>query len=84
MNEREFEVMDELYFVISFVELMEKLDMNKSMLFDTLTSLIKEEFVRCYKNEEELDFPDIEFKIDKFEEYRFLASKKGLMEHNTI
>ena len=84
MNDLEFDILDELYFIIPFQELFNKLQLEKSQLFDSLSILIRKGFVRCYKADLELEIHEIEFKLDKFEEYKFLASKKGLMEHNTL
>ncbi len=82
MTDQEFDVLDELYFVQSFAYLKEELSLSVIELKSVLHSLVKQGWIKCLYNmndevfEDELDFEK------KYEEYFYLASKKGLLAHN--
>ncbi|MCE7053954.1 hypothetical protein LZF95_04635 [Algoriphagus sp. AGSA1] len=83
MNDDEFDLMDELYFVQSYGYLKEALGWDEALLLATLHSLYSQGYIKC------LDDPDTErFEaVDVLNEGRdlfFLATKKGLMAHNTL
>ena len=44
MNDEEFDVLDELYFIISFGELQERLDLDRGTLQQVLIELKRKEF----------------------------------------
>ncbi|MEB2783789.1 hypothetical protein [Algoriphagus persicinus] len=82
MNDEEFDLMDELYFVQSYGYLLETLDWEEEVLLTTLQRLFSQGYIKC------LDDPDTERfgVVDISKEGKnlyFLASKKGLMAHNT-
>ena len=80
MDDIEFDVLDELYFVISFQDLQSNLDLDAEEILDTLIKLTSNGWVRVYENsEDELDEYDL---ISNFKTYFYLASKKGLLAHN--
>lgn len=80
MSDEEFDVLDELYFIISYDELMERLDIERAALQKVLSVLRDKEWLRVYsKLEEEVTDADLE---NNGESYFYLASKKGLMAHN--
>jgi hypothetical protein len=80
MEEAEFDLLDELYFVTSYDELKANVDMTEDEIRDTLVRLTSKEWVRVYKDaDEELDEFDL---ITNFRSYFYLASKKGLLAHN--
>jgi hypothetical protein len=82
MSEHEFLVLDELYFVISFQELMDNLEIPESEVVSTLKVLHGKGWLRCYTpNGEQVD----EEKTDldrSFSNYHYLATKAGLKAHN--
>ncbi|WP_439489114.1 hypothetical protein [Algoriphagus sp.] len=83
MNDDEFDLMDELYFVQSYSYLQESLGWEDSLLLATLHGLYSQGYIKC------LDDPDTERfeEVDIQNEGRtlfFLATKKGLMAHNTL
>ena len=81
MEETEFEVLDELYFVISFDELLNAVDLTEKELLKVLIELERKEWIRIYdSNDTELEKYDLE---DGFRTYFYLASKKGLFAHNS-
>lgn len=80
MDDAQFEVLDELYFVISYDELHSKLSLQDEELRDLLLELAAKEWIRVYESiDEELDNHDI---ATNFRSYFYLASKKGLQAHN--
>ena len=82
MTNIQFEIIDELYFVISFQELLAQLDLDIELLVDELHKLHQKGWIRIYDGiDKELENHML---IDEsFLKYRFLASKKGLSEHNS-
>ncbi|SNS54074.1 hypothetical protein SAMN06295967_11228 [Belliella buryatensis] len=83
MTDREFDLIDELYFVQHYTYLKEVLGWEDEILLSTLQSLFEKEYIKCLKE------PDLEIfnKIDLIEsgkELYFLASKKGLMNHHAL
>ena len=82
MKETEYEILDQLYFVTSYEELVALMDRDDEELNSTLWEMIKKGWVKC------LDGPENEIKITKnaflknYQKYQYLASKQGLMEHN--
>ena len=83
MTDDEFNIIDELYFVTSYQDLKEGCQLSDEVLQTNLISLVKEGLVRVYKNVDEAsELQQINLK-DHFKKYFYLASKKGLFEHNT-
>ncbi|MEN2283536.1 hypothetical protein AAGF08_15440 [Algoriphagus sp. SE2] len=83
MTEEEFDVMDELYFVQPYQYLKETLDLEESKILTALDSLYQKGLIKCLKSPDEECFN----KVDIFKEGEnlfFLATKKGLMAHNTL
>jgi hypothetical protein len=83
MNDEEFDLMDELYFVQPYGYLLETLDWEEVLLLSTLQRLFDQGYIKC------LDDPDSERfgAVDIMKEGKglyFLATKNGLMAHNTI
>lgn len=84
MTDQEFDVLDELYFVISFQDLMRNLSWSEQELLPVLTELIATALVKCIdpQSEEELELSVTEV-ARQYKKILFLATKKGLMEHNS-
>ncbi len=83
MNKREFEILDELYFLVSFDDLREALCYDRSELRVILKSLARKKWVKCYKSvDEDIEWDEVEFE-NLFDKYHYLASKEGLIAHNT-
>lgn len=83
MTDHEFEVLDELYFVTSYEDLRSSSEIPDDILKQTLVSLVKKGWVRIYSNMyEESEIEPIDFKTNPTK-YHYLASKKGLMKHNS-
>jgi len=84
MNEIEYEIIDELYFVTSFPDIAQALSLEEEELCRNLLDLIKQGYVKAY-------FPDPDTEVELAEQqfkqncnkYFFLATKAGLIVHNS-
>jgi len=82
LSELEKDVMEEMYFVVSFHELGKILSASDAELIIVLQNLLNEEMIsqlHFVKNDfEKLDIPDFSL----LEKSSFVASKKGLLTMN--
>ena len=82
MTDIEYDIIDELYFVTPYSELKDQTGLEGDELKDNLSHLIQEGLVRIYKSmDQEIEFSQIDFE-NSYEKYFYLATKKGLFEHN--
>ncbi len=83
MTDIEFDLLDELYFIIDFKELSSKQIVSKDDLSTHLWELYQKGWINIYK---EIDIEIFEIDRIDFEKCHqnlfFLASKEGLMKHN--
>ena len=84
MTDPEFDVLDELYFVTPFAELARKTNLPAPTLEQHLRTLLDHGLIRTYwpDADTELAYEPTSFGAicrDAF----FLASKEGLLQHNT-
>ncbi|GGK81988.1 hypothetical protein ACD591_10880 [Rufibacter glacialis] len=83
MTDQEFDIIDELYFVTSFEELRQKLQMPEPELRHALRSLVGMNFVKCLFPNQDSEVPfDPEHFDREGHRYYFLATKEGLLAHN--
>ena len=81
MSDLEFDILDELYFLIHFDELKNTLGLSDEDLKPILAKMVRKNWLRCYVEPDvELDPSDIDIEID-FRKYYYLASKEGLKAH---
>lgn len=83
MTEAEFDVMDELYFVQSYSYLAEELDMPDEDLVETLKSLWSRGWIKVLIDVDTEEKNDQLDWVKRYKDYYFLATKKGLLKHNT-
>ncbi|HSI90293.1 MAG TPA: hypothetical protein VK927_04210 [Adhaeribacter sp.] len=84
MTETEFDIVDELYFVTSFPELAANLNASEKELCQALQVLLQKGYIKSF-------FPDpdteVDFSPDTFQDnchnYFYLATKAGLLAHNS-
>lgn len=84
MSHDEFDALDELYFIKSLEELSEVLGWDESKLTQVLKDLWNQGFIKVYAQLQELDNPSPYFEKNQWASLQFIASKKGLLEHNRI
>lgn len=83
MTEHEYVIMDELYFVISFGELQQKLSLEETNLKASLAALLERKYIKCFSNvSDEIPPEHIDFE-NNYRKYHYLASKEGLFAHNS-
>lgn len=82
MTDLEFDVLDELYFVVPYHHLKEELDLDDNTLKGVLESLLGKGWIKCFLTaSEEAVRGEIDFD-NKYKDYFYLASKQGLLAHN--
>ena len=84
MTEIQFDIVDELYFVTSFEALAETLSLPENALKAELWQLVKQGFVKSFfpDADNEVSFSETEFE-EKCSQCLFLATKAGLLAHNS-
>ena len=83
MSDEEFDLLDELYFVQPYAVLQEALGWEDSQLLSTLTLLLDKGWIKCFSAPDQECFEDIDLHaVGK--SLMYLATKKGLMAHNTL
>jgi hypothetical protein len=84
MDQLEYEVLDELYFVTSFSNLLKKSELEEHALQECLKSLFVKGWIKCFRSvSEELDVDEVHLESD-YAQYYYLASKSGLLAHHRI
>ncbi len=82
MSEAEFEIMDQLYFVTSFEDVISLSEINEATVAVVLWKFIDKGWVKCFDGpENEITIAEDDFKTN-YAKYHYLASKKGLLAHN--
>lgn len=83
MTNNEFDLLDELYFVQHYSYLKETLGWEDDQLLVTLQSLFEKQYIKCLYEPDEEVFDQIDLN-SKGKDLYYLASKKGLMNHNAL
>ncbi len=82
MSDLEYDVLDELYFLIHFKELIEVIGLSDDEIKPIMFKLLRKGWLRCY-SEPDHELFDQEIDLEtKFRDYYYLASKEGLKAHN--
>jgi hypothetical protein len=83
MNDEEFDLMDELYFVQPYSYLLKTLGWEEELLLATLQQLFSQGYIKCLEDPDKEIFGAVDV-IKQGTSLHFLATKKGLMAHNTL
>lgn len=83
MTNDEFDLLDELYFLQSFLYLKSSLGWEDERLLKNLEVLLKKTWIRCYESPENEIFEALPL-TEKAKGYYFLATKEGLLKHNSL
>lgn len=85
MNELEFQIMDEVYFLCSFQQLLQVFGCNDEKLSDSLVELLKKDFIQqLVFDDDEKDYLKLESPdFSRIKSASYVATKKGLLEHNS-
>ena len=83
MNDLEYVILDELYFVVTFEELLRKTGLPEEALKAELINLLKKGWLKIVDLETDVEVED-HITIEKdYKKYNYLASKAGLFAHNS-
>ncbi len=84
MTDEEFDVLDELYFIQSFKELMVLTGKSAEELVPVLQSIHSKGWIKVFENVAgEIPLDTIDFQTLADNNHYFLATKSGLMAHNS-
>lgn len=82
MTDKEFEVLDELYFVQPFDAILEETELVEGELKQVLSELLNKGWVKCYGDRQaEMPIASKDLGNDPTS-YFYLATKEGLLAHN--
>lgn len=83
MSDLEYDILDELYFLTHFSELIAKLDLNDDEIKPLLIKLYNKGWVRVQAEpDKELGDKEVDLEV-AFRNYYYLASKEGLKAHTS-
>jgi hypothetical protein len=83
MSDLEFDILDELYFVTPFNSLQQTLQMGEDVLKSALYELIGKGWVKCFHpGSIEVVTEELHYQ-ENFRRYHYLATKAGLLAHNS-
>jgi hypothetical protein len=83
VTDEEFDLLDSLYFVISFEEIKAELGWQETVLRNMLQSLLKKGWVKCFKKGTDEEIEGISDFESQYQNYNYLATKEGLHAHNS-
>lgn len=84
MTDIEYDIIDELYFVTSFKDLTTTLSLSNDELCYSLQDLVVLGYIKCFYPDPDTEVEYNEATFGKqCQQYYFLATKAGLMVHNT-
>ncbi|GEO20876.1 hypothetical protein CQA01_14100 [Cyclobacterium qasimii] len=83
MTNDEFDLLDELYFLQSYQYLKSSLEWEDDKLLMNLSQLLEKGWIRCYAAPENEIFDALPL-TEKGKTYYYLATKEGLLTHNTL
>ncbi|MEL7145488.1 MAG: hypothetical protein AAFO69_03900 [Bacteroidota bacterium] len=83
MSDLEYDVLDELYFVQSYSGLLESIGFEEDLLNKVLKKLLAKKWIKCLRSQtEEITYEELDFEKD-FRSIFYLATKSGLLAHNS-
>lgn len=83
MTDLEFDVLDELYFVQSFADLQKQTGLEAASLKEILEKMYNKGWVRCMLEPTGGEQTGRQKFPDNYSSIYFLASKEGLLAHNS-
>ncbi|QCR22422.1 hypothetical protein [Pontibacter sp. SGAir0037] len=85
MTEVEFDILDELYFVASYSDLRGTLSLSDEELCAGLNSLLEKGYIKILYPDQDTEHAYDAASFSKHcQQYYFLATKAGLVVHNSI
>ncbi|GAB4123478.1 MAG: hypothetical protein OHK0045_16100 [Raineya sp.] len=83
MTDLEFDILDEIYFVESFESIRHRLNVDTHLLKETLKKMIEKGWVKCFANAYTEVIAETNSFEEKYHTYQYLATKEGLLVHNS-
>lgn len=83
MTNLEYDILDELYFLLSFEELKVRTDLNEAQLVKELINLSEKGWIRVLEQNSDEDVGVLDNFNKNYKNYNYLASKAGLLAHNS-
>jgi hypothetical protein len=84
LTDLEFDLLDELYFVQPYQVIKEHLGWSDPVIQQTLKSLLDKNWIKCFlSNSDEILSKELIDLENKFKNYYYLATKAGLLAHNS-
>lgn len=83
MSDEEFDLLDELYFVQNYDFIKESLGWEDELLLNTLNALYQNDMIKCLTTPDTERFDAVDI-LAEGKNLFYLATKKGLMAHNTL
>lgn len=83
MTNLEFEILDELYFVSDFEALMKSVSVDESVLKDELEALLQKGWVKLLEKKSDNEISSLDSYNNNYKNYNYLATKEGLLAHNS-
>lgn len=84
LNDIQFKILDAVYFVEPFANILEEVEEPKAVLIDELRTLIDRGWIQVMAYDETRgDYQRSPiYDSDHMEDYAYLATKEGLLKHN--
>lgn len=84
LNELQFQILDSIYFMESLSHIVEEADSPRAIVIDEIRTMIDRGWVQVMAFQEESGeyLRTGIFDTDNLGDYRFLATKDGLLKHN--
>ncbi|WP_421871961.1 transporter [Marinoscillum sp.] len=83
MSDAEFDVLDQLYFVTQMKQIQEETSISSSELIPVLERLHQKGWIKIMETvDEEVSEKEIDLK-NRAQQYFYLATKEGLLAHNS-
>lgn len=83
MSEIEYDLLDEMYFLVSFQHLLNETPYDEPSIKAALKAMLEKGWIRCYEGNEEQPISDTAAFEQAYQHYRYLATKEGLLVHNS-
>jgi hypothetical protein len=83
MSDAEFNLLDELYFITTFEELEKNFVFGRENLKDTIRQLMSKSWVKMMDKTSDEEIRDMHEFEQNYHQYNFLATKEGLLAHNS-
>lgn len=83
MTDQEFDLLDELYFTVPFDRLKQELQWTEQDILSGLMELLDKGWVKAFDVQKDAETDDVDYIRQHYTGLSFLATKKGLMAHNS-